>query len=378
MFHHPSTNVFHGRLYHSFDKMQEGKEENMSRTLWKKIVSLLLLFLAAWLGLHFLLPLALPFLLGALVAAGAEPLVKLCIRKLHLPRGAAAGVGVSATLLLLTALLVLLGSAAVRELGMLAGRLPQLAQSVLSGLTALQDLLLGMTARMPEVLRSAVNQSILELFGSGSALMQQLAQKLPGMAGGLITYMGSGALTLGTGLLSAFMISARLPRIRAYCQTTLPRQVYERYLPALGHIRKALWGWLRAQCKLGSISFLILTVGFLLLKVPFAPVWALLIAFVDALPMLGTGLVLLPWALVCALEGNMIQAAGLLGIYAAAALTRTALEPRFLGKHLGLDPLITLVALYAGYRLWGLPGMILAPVLAITATEISTAIQKGG
>ncbi len=350
----------------------------MNRTLWKKIVSLLLLFLAAWLGLHFLLPLALPFLLGALVAAGAEPLVKLCIRRLHLPRAAAAGVGVSATLLLLTALLVLLGSAAVRELGMLAGRLPQLAQSVLSGLTALQDLLLGMTARMPEVLRSAVNQSILELFGSGSALMQQLAQKLPGMAGGLITHVGSGALTLGTGLLSAFMISARLPRIQAYCQTTLPKELYERYLPALHHIRRALGGWLRAQCKLGSISFLILTVGFLLLRVPFAPVWALLIAFVDALPMLGTGLVLLPWALVCVLEGNMVQAAGLLGIYAAAALTRTALEPRFLGKHLGLDPLITLVALYAGYRLWGLPGMILAPVLAITATEISTAIHKGG
>lgn len=348
----------------------------MSRTVLRKFISLLLLFLAAWLGFRFLLPVALPFLLGALVAAGAEPLVKLCIRRLHLPRGAAAGVGVSATLLLLTALLVLLGSAAVRELGVLAGVLPQLAESTMSALTSLQDLLLRLTAKMPEAVRPAVNQGILDLFGSGSAVMQQITQRLPGMAGSVITHVGSGALTLGTGILSAFMISARLPQILSFCRSKLPKALYSRYLPALQHIRKALFGWLHAQVKLGGISFLILTVGLLLLGIPYAPLWALLIAFVDALPMLGTGLVLLPWALVCLLQGDLIQAAGLLGIYAAAALTRSALEPRFLGKHLGLDPLVTLVALYAGYQLWGLPGMILAPVLAIAATEVSAAVQR--
>lgn len=346
----------------------------MHRSVLGKLIRLALLFLGVWLALRFLLPLALPFLLGAAVAVGAEPLVKLA--GLRLKRGAAAGIGVSATLLLLTTLVFLLGSVAFRELGLLAGILPQLADSALAALTAAQDFLLGLTANMPDTVRPAVDQGILELFGSGSAVMRQLAQRLPGMAGSVITHVGSGALTLGTGILSAYLISARLPKILAFCRAKLPDVLYSRYLPALGRLRKALFGWLRAQCKLGGISFLILTGGFLLLGIPYAPVWALLIALVDALPMLGTGLVLLPWALISFLQQDVFLAAGLLGIYATAALTRSALEPRFLGKQLGLDPLVTLVSLYAGFQLWGFPGMILAPVLAIAATEVSSAIQE--
>lgn len=348
----------------------------MARPIFKKFITLLLMFLAVWLGFRFLLPLALPFLLGALVAAGAEPLVKLCIRRLRFPRGLAAGVGVGATLVLVSTILVLLGSAAVRELGVLAGILPDLADSAMSGLTSLQDLLLRLTDRMPEAIRPAVNQGILDLFGSGSAVMKQVTQRLPGMAGSVISHVGSGALTLGTGVISAFMISARLPQILTFLKTRLPKSLYGKYLPALARIRAALGGWLRAQVKLGGISFVILTVGFLLLGIPYAPVWALLVALVDALPMLGTGLVLLPWALVSLLQGNAFQAAVLLGIYAAAALTRSALEPRLLGKQLGLDPLVTLIALYVGFQLWGLPGMIIAPMLAIAATEVTAAVQK--
>ena len=129
-------------------------------------------------------------------------------------------------------------------------------------------------------------------------------------------------------------------------------------------------GWLLAQCKLMGVAFLILFLGFLLLRIPFALLWALGVAAVDALPVLGTGTVLIPWALICFLRGDTPRAIGLLGIYATASLTRSALEPKLVGRHLGLDPLVTLMALYAGYKLWGIGGMILAPLLAVTATQI--------
>ena len=74
------------------------------------------------------------------------------------------------------------------------------------------------------------------------------------------------------------------------------------------------------------------------------------------------------------LQQRHLRAFGLLGIYLAAAVTRAVLEPRQVGKHLGLDPLLTLAALYAGYRLWGLPGMLLAPVLA---SAVKTALLPG-
>ena len=86
--------------------------------------------------------------------------------------------------------------------------------------------------------------------------------------------------------------------------------------------------------------------------------------------MLGTGTILIPWSVICFLRENTLQAVGLLAIYTVISLVRSVLEPRFVGKELGLDPLLTLIAIYAGYRIWGLPGMLLAPVLAVLVSQV--------
>ena len=110
----------------------------------------------------------------------------------------------------------------------------------------------------------------------------------------------------------------------------------------------------------------LVTAGFLLLRIEYAPLWAMVVSLVDALPILGTGTILVPWALVCLVQHDTARAIGLLGIYAATSLTRSTLEPRFVGRQLGLDPLVTLISLYVGFRLWGIAGMMLAPLLVIT------------
>ena len=122
--------------------------------------------------------------------------------------------------------------------------------------------------------------------------------------------------------------------------------------------------------KLMAVTFGVMSVGFLLLRIPYGLLWAAAVALVDAFPVLGTGTVLVPWSLVCFLQGDSARGIGLLGIYGAATLIRSALEPKLVGKHLGLDPLVTLIALYAGYKLWGLLGMLLAPLLAVAATQV--------
>ena len=135
-------------------------------------------------------------------------------------------------------------------------------------------------------------------------------------------------------------------------------------------MRTAVGGWLKAQIKLSAVTWLILTTGFFLLRVSYAPLWAAMVSLVDAFPILGTGTVLLPWALISFVQDNAARGMGLLGIYAVVSVTRSVLEPKLVGKQLGLDPLVTLAALYAGYRLWGLGGMILAPLLAVTVRNL--------
>ena len=86
--------------------------------------------------------------------------------------------------------------------------------------------------------------------------------------------------------------------------------------------------------------------------------------------------VLLPWALVLFLQEDTARAIGILGNYATVTLGRSIAEPKLLGRHLGLDPLVTLMALYAGYQLWGIGGMIFAPVLAATAVQLVPEREK--
>ena len=145
---------------------------------------------------------------------------------------------------------------------------------------------------------------------------------------------------------------------------------FEAALEFLKKLRATAGQWLIAQLKLVGITYLLLTAGFFLLRVEYAPVWALAVAAVDAFPILGTGTILVPWSLVCLLQHQSARAIGLLGLYALTALARSTLEPKLLGKQLGLDPLLTLIALYTGFRLWGILGMFLMPMLAITVISM--------
>jgi predicted PurR-regulated permease PerM len=164
------------------------------------------------------------------------------------------------------------------------------------------------------------------------------------------------------------MIAFRLPKFREYLGCTLWVQ---RALPIARQMRTALGGWLKAQLQLAGVCFLSVGVGLMLLGIPRPLLWAGLITLVDAVPLLGTGAILLPWAAISFFQGQQIKALGLAAVCVTAMLSRSILEPRLLGKQLGLDSLVTLAALYAGFRLWGFGGMLLAPVLCVAAFSFS-------
>lgn len=348
----------------------------MNRKVLRRGTVLVGSFLGIWLFLKYLFPIFLPFFLGFLLAMAAEPVVRF-VTRLRLPRWAASGVGVSLTLVFLSGLVGLLGASLVKELGVLAGRLPVLQDNFAETAQKFRTLLHAVADRVPEGVQPLVNRSVERLMDSGDSLIEQATVRLPGAVSGFLSRVPDGALGIGTGVLSGFMFSARLPKLKVQIRQKLPTAWKDQLLPALKRSKAALLGWLIAQCKLTATTFCIMTVGFLLLRIHLAPLWAGLIALVDAVPLLGTGTVLVPWAVVCLMQGRQLRAVGLLCIYAVALLVRTALEPRLVGRHLGLDPLVTLVFLYLGYQFWGIPGMLLAPMLlaAVTAATDKTQIN---
>lgn len=345
----------------------------MLRFTRKTFLYMLLAFLGVWAGLKYLLPLAVPFLLGTGLALAAEPAVKLLSRRLS--RGVSAALGVTAALLLLTCVTALLGAVLVKELGLLAGALPDLSRTAQGGLQSLEGFLLELADSAPEGVRPLLSRTVTGAFQDGSVLFDRLSDRLPSMASAVLGWLPGSALTLGTGILSAFMVSARLPVLALWVRNRLQTGPIGRALPVLRRIRSAIGGWVKAQLKLAGLCFAIVCAGFLLLRIPYAPIWAALTALVDAIPILGTGTVLLPWALICFLQGETVRALGLLGTYAVAMLSRSILEPRLIGKQLGLDPLVTLAALYTGFRVWGIAGMLLSPVICVAVLEAGRASQ---
>ena len=350
----------------------------MSNFSSQQLLTWLLTALGLWLGLRFLLPAGLPFLIAGGLALLSEPLVRALQKRLHLPRLAATGIGVTICLLVVILLLLTLCAFLLRQLENLAQILPDLETTAAAGIDALRTFFLELSGKAPKGLQKILTHATENLFSGSSQILDRLSNWLLGTASGLIKGLPDSFLSIGTWILATYMTSAKLPQIQTFLRNRLPNHWSSRYLPTLRRLRRSLGLWLAAQLKLTGITFCVLSAGFLLLQLPYAMAWAALICLVDALPILGTGTVLIPWSLVSFLQGNHLQAIGLISIYAVAALLRCILEPRFVGKHLGLDPLATLLSIYAGYRFWGFLGMLLAPLLAVTATQLLLGAQTDG
>lgn len=342
----------------------------MSRHTIRFACFLALSLVAVWIFMRYLLPIGLPFLLGILLALAAEPAVNLLSERLALPRSGACAIGVSAVCLLAATVLTFLLALALRQSQQLVDILPQVAQTVAQSLQQLRQWLQELAGRLPASMQPLITGLTENFFSSGSSLLEQAAMQIPKLATGVLGSLSKGMLGLVTGILSAYMISARMPALKIWWQAHQPRHWKETWLPLLNALKRALGGWLLAELKLAAVAFFIMLLGFWILSTNNALGLAALITVVDAFPILGVGTVLVPWALVCLLRQDTAQGIGLLAIYAVVWLIRSILEPRLVGKGLGLDPLVTLIAIYAGWKLWGILGMLLAPILALTATQV--------
>lgn len=340
------------------------------------LLSMLAVFAAVWLTGKYLLPLISPFLLGAALALAAEPMVRFLNRRVRIPRTVSTAIGVSMAFCLLALLLLTLCAFALRQLKALAGILPNLEETARTGLALVQTRLLELASHAPQGIRPLLEDNVRTLLADSGTLLGKLTAWLLGLAGSLLSHVPDSALGLGTAILSAFLISAKLPRIHQWLRRRIPGQQLRSMLDSVRRMRGVLGKWLLAQCKLMSLTFCILAAGLTLLRIPGSLLWAVLVSLVDALPILGTGTVLVPWSVVSFLQGDTPRALGILGIYITAALTRSMLEPKLLGKHLGLDPLVTLMSLYIGYRLWGVGGMILAPLLTVAVLQLRQADNR--
>jgi len=317
-----------------------------------------------------LLPGLLPFLLGWGLAGILEPSARFLCEKLRLRRGWAA----AAILLIFTAFLSLGGAFLLRrlwyELTALSTKFP-VWMSFLQGLKQqLDDLIYRWTVAVSPEFRSALQTALAKTAEQLTAMLTSLsAALLESLANGILA-LPRFALFLFTSLLASYFFLAGRPGLTAFFQQQLPGHWLSRLKKAFQQLKSALGGWMKAQGILMAVTFLLLTVGFLLMKMDAALLLAAGISFLDALPVFGTGTILLPWALFCVLNGAFRRGASLAVLYAVLWLIRSILEPKLIANRAGLHPLAALFAMYLGFSLFGVAGMLLAPLGAVLAARL--------
>ncbi len=335
-----------------------------------KLVYIVLGVLGGWLFFTVLLPWVLPFLLALGLSWLLEKPICLLARRFHLPRWLAAAVCTLLLVLLLFGGLGLVLWRAGYEVALLLGRLPTLLAGLPTMGHTLEDWVYRFIVALPVQFQEFFKQALTGLISQGITLPNRFYDALAALVAQTAAALPSVTLFLFTTALATYFSAASRPQLSAFLRQQIPEGWHGRVDEARDILKGAFGNWLRAQGLLMLITFGELTAGLLLLRVDLALLLAALIALVDALPIFGTGTVLLPWAVLTLLSGDWKLAVGLAVLYGVVSFVRSLLEPKLVGDRIGLPPLAALFAMYLGFSAFGVWGMIFAPLAAIFIKQL--------
>ena len=322
-----------------------------------------------WLALRFLLPWTAPMLLAFASALVLEPGVKALSARL--PRSAAAGVLVLAFLAVFGFGAWFILSRAFRELGHLGERLPEIISALSSGMERLETTLGGFIHRLPPELRGALDSAGEGVRDYLAALPAKLSAKAVELFTLFVSNLPTWLLFAVTWVMGLYFISAAYPSLVAFLRRQIPPRIFSKLRSVKRSLQQSFGKFIKAQLIMSAISFFVVLLLFLLLRVDYALVLAFFIAVIDALPVFGAGTVLLPWAAWELLGGDPNRGLGLAIGYAALTILRSCIQAKLLGDQLGLHPAVTLLAIYAGWKAMGIWGMLLFPMLAIALKRLN-------
>ncbi len=340
------------------------------RILWVTILSAISIA-----AIVFLLPevilLFLPFVLAWLLAKLIEPAVSFLNTRLHLPRTIASVVGIITAVGILGALLTFVFGRIWKEANDIITHADVIAQNFTTRYQTFRDTF---------ATRFGFADILDKVFaGSGESLANSIAENaVPALQGvyEMIKSVPTWVIFFVVLFISTYFISSDKERISAGIRKVVPEKIMRFTDICTENMFSALGAYIKAQLVLICVTFLELTIGFLIIGgavADYTLLLAIIISIVDAIPILGTGTVLVPWGIYSLIVGDIRLGAMLLILYLICLAVRQILEPRLMAHQIGMHPLLTLMVMYSGFRLFGLFGMILGPIVALFIKQMYVA-----
>lgn len=306
-----------------------------------------------------------PFIIGWIISSIASPVVRFFEEKLKVRRKAVSAVVIVAVLAVVVLLVYLLVAKLIKEGVGFVNELPNIWNSILAEFYEVGANLEGIYNRMPVDMQNTLDNIGQEMGNYFSGIMTSI--ELPSFAavGSVAKQIPDVFLSIVICLLSAYFFVADKAYMANVAERFVPRAVRYRFDLIRRSFSKAIGGYFKAQFKIECWVYILLVIGLMILDVNYAFLVALGIAFLDFLPVFGTGTVMLPWAVIEFLSKDYRMMFGLLVIWLVGQLVRQVIQPKIVGDSIGVDAIPTLFLLYIGYRLAGMLGMILAVPIGI-------------
>ncbi len=306
-----------------------------------------------------------PFLIGFLISMMFEPLSRFFETRLKISRPLIAAFDVVILLTILTIIIINLIATIISQGQRFIAQVPQLWDEI--------------NFRF-ELLKAQIKLNDYYSSSFGTAVANNLKDYISSFTSSLVSEFGGyyKAVTkipsIILGIVLTFISSFFFIKDKALFSKTIKRNMPPMLTSKVVIVKRglvgAVGGYIRAQLTIMFIIATICVVGLTIIRYPYALFVGILIAFVDALPIFGSGAIIWPWALYSGINGDYKKAVILMIIYGTILLVRQIVEPKILGREIGIHPLMTLVSIYVGLKLFGVVGLILGPIVAVVINTL--------
>jgi len=308
-----------------------------------------------------------PFVIGGIVAVALQRPIDWLTKNTKLSRTVWSLLLVVVSFLILAVVIFFAASQLFAELISFFKTLPSYVPDLSNWLSGVGDSLKDAMKEMPEDLVNGITNS---LVSAPETVANNLAAWGGGLAGSVVLSLPDILISTIITIVATCFITKDYHVIASFFQRQIKPQRWEVLVEAKNHFITNTLKMLRGYVLIMFITFVELALGLSILRIKYAMVIAMLVALVDIMPVLGTGTVMLPWGIIAIAMGDYKMGTGVLVIYGVVTVVRYMIEPRVIGKQVGLEPVVTLFALYLGLRLFGVVGLFGLPISLIIVKNL--------
>ncbi len=335
-------------------------------------IYLILLGLLVYFIFKYAINFLMPFIIAYAVAALVQPVIEFMQKKFKFSHKVSSLLSVIVfycTVGVLVALIIFALYVYVRD------QIAKLPQFYKTNIEPILNMMLGdvdeLTKDMDPALAAAIENIANNLFSYLGSIVSTLSGVLVSFVSNVATSLPGLILKIIFGLVASFYFAIDYHQFHRFLCRQCSEQLWEKIKAARGAVGQIIFSYLKSYAIILSITFCELFIAMLILRVDNFATVALMIAFFDILPVVGTGTILIPWTVISLIQSNYTMAIGLLVTYIVVFIIRQIIEPKIVGDHVGLPPLVTLLAMFVGTILFGMIGLFGIPITIAILVDLN-------